>query len=197
MIDISRKHPWSLNIDSICPSFLDNPAPHRLGAGNYWSIEVEFETLLDDYNIQNDIISLHPSSIGVFIYKNYTFLHLHQNNDGRSIFIDKQVVSNSFFKLQLSHYPNEKLELKFQDEVIHTEPIDKIPLDTTGFRNMYIGSHTHDNIGASEEPALRIYRLKIKDDEGIVGEYDWSKDTYFDGRVMDLSGNNNILYEVE
>lgn len=196
MIDISRKNPWSLNTESICPSFLKNPATKRLGNDNYWDIEMYFEFLIDDENERIDLVSLHPSNIGVFVYKNHLFLQLHQNNDGRSIFTRVPILVNIPAKVQLVHYPYDRVEIKYQDSIVFTELINTVHLDYTPYRHMYIGSNTHNNQDTSEKPVIRVHELLIKDDKELLGKYDWSKETYLDGRVMDLTGNDNVLYEV-
>lgn len=197
MIDISRKHPWSLNTESICPAFLDNPATKRLGNGNYWSISMYFEFLIQDKDLRIDLISLHPSNLGLYIFKDHIFLQVHQNSDGKSIFTKAPVLTNIPAKIELIHYPNDKLEIKYQDELVFTEYINEVKLDPTMYRHMYIGSDSHHNEDAIYDPVIRVHNLEIRDDKGTLGLYDWSKSSYIDGRVCDLSGNDNILYEVE
>lgn len=197
MIDISRKHPWSLNTESICPAFLPNPATKRLGNDNYWAVQLYFEFLIDDENERIDLISLHPSNLGIFIYKKHIFLQLHQNYDGRSVFTKVPVLFDTPAKIELVHYSYDKLEIKYQDEVIFTEQINTTKLDYTPYRHMYIGSNTHNNLDAPEYPVIRVYNMLIKDEKGPLGYYDWAEHTIKDSRVADLTGNNNILYEVE
>lgn len=196
MIDISRRYPWSLNTESICPSFLDNPATHRLGNDNYWNLELVFDFLCKDEDVRIDLISLHPSNLGIFLYKNTIFLQLHQNNDGRSIFTKVRVDVGKQAKIELIHYPYDKVEVKYLGELVYTETIKEVNLDYTPYRHLYIGSNTHNNSDCSTDPVIRLYSFKISDESGVLGNYTWEDGTCFDGRVEDLTGNDNILYEV-
>ena len=50
MINISRRHPWALWPNSICPAFLDKPAVDRLQGDQYWKIDITFS-----YNEVNNL----------------------------------------------------------------------------------------------------------------------------------------------
>lgn len=197
MIDISKKHPWSLNTDSICPSFLDVSAIHRLGNDNYWSIEFHFEFLNYDEDRKVDLISMHPSNLGVFFIKNTIFITLHRNNDGGSIFTKVLISNIQSHHFKISHFPHEKLEIDLNGEIVYTVNLIETPLDYTNHRNFYIGSDTHDNGEDTGLDILRVHELNIVDDTGIISRYTWGDGHIIDDRVKDLTDNDNFLFKVK
>jgi hypothetical protein len=196
MIDINNKNPWSLNSDSICPSFLDVSASYKLNNQDYWRINFNFEFL--NYNEERKVhlISLHPSNLGVFFHKNHAFILLHQKNNGLSIFTQLNIYGKRGIDLNFEHFPHDKIVLTIDNQTQIVD-ISSNPLDYTNHRNFYIGSDTHDNDSSEDIDILRIHDLKIYDEKEMVAIYQWRSEDWFDYRVKDITGNDNFLFKVK
>ena len=72
-MNISRRNPWALWPDSICPSFLDNPAVDRLQGDQYWKIDIEFEYTGFAPDKQKDIFCIVPKYTGLSIFEKRLF----------------------------------------------------------------------------------------------------------------------------
>jgi hypothetical protein len=197
MIDISNKHPWALNSDSICPSFLDVSASDKLNNDEYWRFDFNFEFLNYDENKKIHIISLHPSNLGIFFHRNHLFILLHQNNNGRSIFTQLNVCGKKLVQLTFEHFPHDKIVVTLGDYQKHSIDISSNPLDYTSHRNFYIGSDTHENNDYDDTKILRISEIKISNQKEIIAKYQWGVEDCCDERVKDITGNDNFLFKIK
>lgn len=197
MINISNKHPWSLNSDSICPSFLDKSACYKLNNKEYWRIEVNFEFLNYDEDEKIHLISFHPSNLGIFFHKNHLFILVHQNNNGSCIFTQLNIYGKTYIELKFEHFPYDKLIVTLGDNENHTVDISSNKLDYTDHRNFYIGSDTHENTNNDGKDILRIHEFKISDETEVIAKYEWNLEDWCDHRVKDITDNDNFLFKVK
>lgn len=197
MIDISNRHPWSLNTDSICPSFLDEPVSYKLNNKEYWCIDFNFEFLNYDEDKKIHIISLHPSNLGIFFHKNHLFILLHQNNNGYCIFTQLNVYGKQCVQLKFEHFPHDKIMVTLDSDDKHSIDISTNPLDYTDHRNFYIGSDTHENGDFDDTNILRIHEVNISNQKEVIAKYQWGVEDWCDERVKDITGNDNFLFKIK
>jgi hypothetical protein len=82
MINISRRHPWALWPNSICPAFLDKPAVDRLQGDQYWKIDITFSYNEVNMKNQKDIFCIVPKYTGLSVYEKRIFIGVgHEDED--------------------------------------------------------------------------------------------------------------------
>ena len=79
-MNISRRYPWMLWPDSICPSFLPNPILPRVQGDHYWKIEVDFENTENNFSTVKDVFCFVPKCTSLSIFENRLFKGLGYDN---------------------------------------------------------------------------------------------------------------------
>jgi len=180
MINISRRNPWALWPNSICPAFLSKPAVDRLQGDQYWKIDVDFSYTEHNISSQKDIFCIVPK---------YTGLSWH----GTNTFIQP----NTREKWTFEHFPKDILkvfrngELEFEYSlVIRPLAVVEHPKEPI----VFIGTDRHIVNDQSDIHDITFYEFKITVEEGVICHHDWSE--LIHGKSVDKTGNCNFLYEM-
>lgn len=197
MINISRRHPWALWPNSICPSFLTNPAADRLQGDQYWKIDVDFEYTGLNMGLQKDIFCIVPKYTGLSIFEKRVFIGVgHEDQDdwhGTEIFIEPQVREKWTFE----HFPKEKIHILRNQEVVLEYDLVERPLGIIPAPHepvLFIGTDKHIVNDQSTETDIVLYEFKISVEEGVICHHDWSEIIH--NKSVDKTGNCNFLYEL-
>lgn len=197
MIDISRRHPWALWPNSICPSFLNNPAIDRLQGDQYWKIDVDFEYTGNNMQMQKDIFCIIPRYTGLSIFEKRVFIGIgYDDKDdwhGTEVFIEP----NTREKWTFEHFANEKLNI-YRNGILTFEyllkdrPLAVVPPPQEPV--LFIGTDTHIVHEHPEDIDIKFYEFKITVEQGVVCHHDWSQIIH--GKSVDKTGNYNFLFKL-
>ena len=197
MISVSRRNPWALWPNSICPSFLSNPAVNRLQGDQYWKIEIDFKYLDSNMGIQKDIFCIVPKYTGLSIFEKRVFIGIgHEDQDdwhGTDIFIEPQVREKWTFE----HFPKEKILIFRNKELTLEYDLKERPLAVILPPKepvIFIGTDRHIVDNQSEDVDIILYEFKISVDKGTICHHDWTEIIH--GKSVDKTGNCNFLYQI-
>lgn len=197
MINISRRHPWALWPNSICPAFLDKPAVDRLQGDQYWKIDVTFSYVDKNMHRQKDIFCIVPKYTGLSIHEKRIFIGVgHEDKDdwhGTNEFIEP----NSKEHFTFEHFPKDKLVVyrngvKTFEYSLVMRPLAVVEAPQEPI--VFIGTDRHIVHDQDEAIDITIYDFKITVEEGVICEHDWSEIIH--DKSVDKTGNCNFLYQL-
>jgi len=197
MRNISRRHPWALWPNSICPAFLDDPALNYLQGNKYWKIDVEFEYTGENMDKQKDIFCIVPKYTGLSIYEKRIFIGIgHEDKDdwhGTKVFIQP----NTKEKWTFEHHPSDKLIVYRNGNQIFEYSLVLRPLAVVEAPKepiVFVGTDRHTVQDQPKETDIIVYDFKITNKEGVICHHDWEEIIH--GKSVDKTGNCNFLYEM-
>ena len=197
MINISRRNPWALWPNSICPAFLSKPAVDRLQGDQYWKIDVDFSYTEHNISRQKDIFCIVPKYTGLSVHDKRVFIGVgHEDKDdwhGTNTFIEP----NTREKWTFEHFPKNILKIFRNGELEFEYSLVLRPLAVVSMPQepiVFIGTDRHIVNDQSETHDITFYEFKITVDEGIICHHDWSE--LIHGKSVDKTGNCNFLYEM-
>lgn len=197
MRNISRRHPWALWPNSICPAFLDDPALSKLQGDHHWKIEIEFEYTGNSMKQQKDIFCLVPKYTGLSIYEKRIFIGIgHEDKDdwhGTDQFMQPNTKETWGFE----HFPKDKLVIFRNNSKVFEYSLVLRPLAVVSMPQepiVFIGTDRHIVDDQSEETDIKVYDFKILVNNEVLCHHDWKEIIH--GKSVDKTGNCNFLYEM-
>lgn len=191
---ISRRYPWTLWPDSICPSFLEDPIIYKIQGDQYWKIEVDFEYTSNNFSTMKDVFCVVPKYTGLSIYEKRIFVGIgyHDQDDwiGSESFLEPETRYNIIYE----HIPNDKLLIFIDNKQEFEYDLSDRPLAVVDNPIIFIGVNKHITTEESEEPDIIMYNFKIYDDNGLACHHDFSE--LIHGKSIDKTGNLNFLYQI-
>lgn len=191
---ISRRFPWTLWPDSICPSFLTNPAISYIQGDKYWKIEVEFQYTEANFSTMKDIFCVVPKYTGLSIYEKRIFIGVgyHDKDDwiGSECFLEP----NTVYKIEYEHFPNKELAIYIDDEKKFSYDLSARPLAVVDNPIIFLGVNKHITHDQSEEPDMDLNYFKIYNESGLICHHDFTEIIH--GKAIDKTGNLNFLYQI-
>jgi|TARA_B110000483_G_scaffold230109_1_gene294916 hypothetical protein len=191
---ISRRYPWSLWPDSICPSFLTDPALDHLQGDKYWKIEVEFEYTEENFSTMKDIFCIVPKYTGLSIYEKRIFIGIGYHDEDDWIGTDSFLEPNTVYNITYEHIPDKELLVKIDGEVGFKYDLTIRPLAVVDNPIVFIGINKHTTKEETEVPDLIMYNFKIYNDRGLICHHDFKNNIH--GKSIDKTGNLNFLYQI-
>jgi hypothetical protein len=194
MINISRRHPWALWPNSICPAFLDESAVDKLQGDTYWKVDVTFEYTGINMDKQKDIFCIVPKYTGLSIFEKRIFIGVgHDDKDdwhGTSEFIEPNTKESFTFE----HFPNDKLVISRNGVKTLEYSLVLRPLAVVDDPIVFIGTDKHTVQDQSDETDIKFYEFKITTLDGVICHHDWQEIIH--AKSVDKTGNCNFLYEM-
>ena len=193
MTSISRRYPWTLWPDSICPSFLEDPILNKIQGDQYWKIEIDFEYTKDNFSTMKDVFCIVPKYTGLSIYEKRIFVGVGYNDKDDWIASESFLEPETRYVIEYEHFPNDKLIIKIDGKEEFNYKLDTRPLAVVDNPIIFIGVNKHITKEETEVPDIKVYNFKIFDNNGLKCHHDF-KEIIHD-KAIDKTGNLNFLYQ--
>lgn len=193
-MNISRRNPWTLWPNSICPSFIEKPAVDKLQGDSHWRIDIEFEYTDFAPEKQKDIFCIVPKYTGLSIFEKRLFVGIgyHDEDDwiGTEIFLEP----NLKYLFTYEHLPNDKLNIYINKHLELSYDLSSRPLAVVDEPIVFIGTDKHIVSDQPEDTDIKVYLFKITVDSEVLCHHDFSEIIH--GKSIDKTGNCNFLYQM-
>jgi len=193
-MNISRRYPWMLWPDSICPSFLPNPILPRVQGDHYWKIEVDFENTENNFSTVKDVFCFVPKCTSLSIFENRLFIGLGYDNQNDRVETNYLFEPNVKYNVTYEHLPKEKLIVSINNKIEFEYSLLETPLAVVDNPVIFLGANTHVTQEESEEIDIKLLNFKIYDTEGLACHHDFSEIIH--GKCVDKTGNLNFIYQI-
>ena len=193
-MNISRRYPWTLWPNSICPSFIENPAVDKLQGNSHWRIDVDFEYTGYAMEKQKDIFCIVPKYTGLSIFEKRIFIGVGYFDEDAWIATDIFLEPNTRYFITYEHFPSDKLNVSLNGDLLFSYDLSSRPLAVVDDPIVFIGTDRHNVGDQSEETDIKVYLFKITVDDNVLCHHDFSEIVH--GKSVDKTGNCNFLYQL-
>ena len=191
---ISRRFPWTLWPNSICPSFIENPALNQLKGDNYYKVDIEFEYTENNFSTMKDVFCIVPKYTGLSVFEKRIFIGIGYYDQDDWIGTDMFIEPNTREKFTYEHFPSDKLVVYRNDEVGFEYKLKERPLGVMSEPIVFIGTNRHETQDQSEDTDIIVHDFKIYGTEGLICHHDFNEIIH--GKSIDKTGNLNFLYQI-
>ena len=166
-MNISRRYPWMLWPDSICPSFLPNPILPRVQGDHYWKIEVDFENTENNFSTVKDVFCFVPKCTSLSIFENKLFIGLGYDNQNDRVETNYIFEPNVKYNVTYEVFDGSSSNLEMTVKQQQNEPDATLTTDYTLTEDDFdlVGNGQFDNFdiraGRAEE-TVESRRVKIE-----------------------------------
>tara|TARA_B110000902_G_C14163701_1_gene534102 strand:+ start:219 stop:806 length:588 start_codon:yes stop_codon:yes gene_type:complete len=194
MINISRRFPWMLWPDSICPSFSKDPILQKVQGDKYWKIEVDFENTTNNFSSMKDVFCFVPKCTSLSILENKLVVGLGYDDMNDRVETNYDISPGKIFNITYEHFPKDKLLISIYNNKEFEFNLKDKPLAVADNPVIFLGVNTHITQKESEDIDIIVHNFKIYDTNGIACHHNFKNIIH--GKSVDITGNLNFLYQI-
>tara|TARA_B110000483_G_C18165082_1_gene530919 strand:- start:137 stop:724 length:588 start_codon:yes stop_codon:yes gene_type:complete len=194
MINISRRFPWMLWPDSICPSFSKDPILQKVQGDKYWKIEVDFENTTNNFSSMKDVFCFVPKCTSLSILENKLVVGLGYDDMNDRVETNYDIPPGKIFNITYEHFPKDKLLISIYNNKEFEFNLKDKPLAVADNPVIFLGVNTHITQKESEDIDIIVHNFKIYDINGIACHHNFKNIIH--GKSVDITGNLNFLYQI-
>lgn len=194
MINISRRHPWMLWTDSICPAFSNNPAADTISGANDYVVTLDFEYNNNVGGVRKELFAIVPFYTGVSVVNNEIFVGIGYESGDVFLPTGYLLEPNTKFRLKLEHTSKQVLKLSIYDKEVVRYDLTNDPLKINTVPQMFVGSGLWPEGQEEDVEDLTFYELQIHSKKELVAHHKFEK--FIHSKSIDLTGNCNFLFKL-
>lgn len=194
MIHTTRRHPWMLWTDSICPAFSDKPVAKVLSGSEDYTLELDFEYDNTVSGIRKELFAIVPFYTGVSIVNNEVFVGVAYKSGDVFLPTGYLLDPTTRYKLILIHKANKTLELFIGDNKVISYDLTLDPLNINENTQMFLGSGLWPEGEEEDVDHLKFYELKISTPVELIAHHKFEE--FIHSKSIDLTGNCNFLFKL-